>query len=306
MERYDSLSGLFSYSEDENLCLRSYEDEIFLLTLNHEINIQDALFSMRTDTFILLVIEKGVCDMRINYVPHRIGCGMFIVLREGLWVSDVKVSDDFMAYAVIVKRDFMRSAMGTNVFPVRDLFNHRLLFPVMSMERDDFGRVMEYIKQLERNLLFHSHHYQRSLIQNALCNINLELWDITARQMSVDTRQEERMPTMKEKLAFLFIYQVHKCCRTDHEVAAYADKLNVSPAHLTRTVKEVTGKTASEWIAESLTNEIRFLLHHPENSIQSIAFQVQFSDQAALSKFFKKNTGMSPLEYRRMIKERKE
>ena len=84
-------------------------------------------------------------------------------------------------------------------------------------------------------------------------------------------------------------------------MAAYADRLNVSPAHLTRMVKEVTDKTASEWIADSLVNEIKFLLHHPGNSIQAIASEVRFSDQAALSKFFKKHTGMTPGEYRKVI-----
>lgn len=54
-------------------------------------------------------------------------------------MGDLSIPDDFMAYAIIVKRDFFRSAMGNNVLPVRELFNRRLLFPAMSV---DFERII--------------------------------------------------------------------------------------------------------------------------------------------------------------------
>lgn len=302
MEKYNSLLMFHAVGQEGKLPLQAYKDEIIVLTLTPTVDMQGILFSMRVDTFILIVVERGVCNMRVNYLPYQACCSMFIVLREGVWVTDVSVSDDFIAYAIIVKRDFLRSAMGNNVLPVRELFNRRLFFPAMPIESADFDRIMDYIRQLKRNLTLHTHMYQTSLIQNALCNINLELWDITSRYVTDDSIQKEHMPTMREKLAFQFIHSVHQYSKTDHEVAAYANRLNISPAHLTRVIKEVTGKTASEWIAESLINEIKFLLHHPDNSIQAIASEVHFSDQSALSKFFKKNMGISPLEYRRKVK----
>ncbi|MEE0574421.1 MAG: helix-turn-helix domain-containing protein [Paraprevotella clara] len=301
MEKYSSLLIFNSIVQNEIPSLQAYKDELVLLTLTPIIDIQSILFSMKVDTFILIVVERGTCKMRVNYLPYQAYNDMFIVLREGVWVTDVSVSDDFMAYAIIVKRDFLRSAMGNNVLPVRELFNRRLLFPAMPVEPVDFERIIDYIRQLRRNLTLHTHMYQSSLIQNALCNINLELWDVTARYLANESCEEEHTPTVREKLAFEFIHAVHQYSRTDHEVAAYADRLNVSPAHLTRMVKEVTDKTASEWIADSLVNEIKFLLHHPGNSIQAIASEVRFSDQAALSKFFKKHTGMTPGEYRKVI-----
>lgn len=301
MEKYNSLLALNAAGQERRLPLQAYKDEIVLLTLTPGVDMQGILFSMRVDTFILIVVERGTCKMRVNYLPHHACCGMFIVLREGVWVTDVSVSDDFTAHAISAKRDFLRSAMGNNVFPVRELFNRRLLFPAIPVEPVDFERIIDYIRQLRRNLTLHTHMYQSSLIQNTLCNINLELWNVTARHLANESCEEEHTPTVREKLAFEFIHAVHQYSRADHEVAAYADRLNVSPAHLTRMVKEVTGKTASEWIADSLVNEIKFLLHHPGNSIQAIASEVRFSDQAVLSKFFKKHTGMTPGEYRKEI-----
>ena len=148
--------------------------------------------------------------MRVNYLPYQAYNDMFIVLREGVWVTDVSVSDDFMAYAIIVKRDFLRSAMGNNVLPVRELFNRRLLFPAMPVEPVDFERIIDYIRQLRRNLTLHTHMYQSSLIQNALCNINLELFRVgynnlivtqtTHRVKKCFGKNSEFLPDFLEKL----------------------------------------------------------------------------------------------------------
>ena len=167
MEKYSSLLIFNSIVQNEIPSLQAYKDELVLLTLTPIIDIQSILFSMKVDTFILIVVERGTCKMRVNYLPYQAYNDMFIVLREGVWVTDVSVSDDFMAYAIIVKRDFLRSAMGNNVLPVRELFNRRLLFPAMPVEPVDFERIIDYIRQLRRNLTLHTHMYQSSLMRYA-------------------------------------------------------------------------------------------------------------------------------------------
>lgn len=287
-------------NNDYNVCY-AYREDISVYPLNRFTDIaDDRLFFCPAGMFHFLIIENGACQLRANYVPHCLSKHMFTVFREGLCISDIGFSDDFHGWLIAVKSDFLHSAMGPNVLPVKGLFEQRLLAPVMCMKATDFDRVKGYIGLLVQNLTLTTHLYQYGLIQNILCCINLELWDITSR-ISPDELHQEHLPSMHEKLAFEYIWLVHNHCLTDHEVSIYADRLNVSAAHLTRVLKSVTGKTASEWIAETLLNEIKRLLHHPGSSIQSIAYKANFSDQAALSKFFKKNTGTTPMEYRRMV-----
>lgn len=289
---------------NDNNVYYTYKEDISVYPLNRLTSmVDDWLFSCPAGKFHILIVENGTCQLCANYVSHCLGKYMFTVFREGLHISDLAFSDDFSGWLIAVKSDFLHSAMGPNVLPVKGVFERRILTPIMRMGVDDFDRVKGYIELLVRNLSLTTHLYQYGLIQNILCCINLELWDITSR-MSSDELRQEHLPTMREKLAFEYIRLVHNHCLTDHEVFTYAERLNVSAAHLTRVLKEVTGKTASEWIAETLLNEIKCLLHHPGPSVQSIADKVNFSDQAALNKFFKKNTGMTPLEYRRMVNEK--
>lgn len=300
MKKYNSLFGFHTEVLNNSSLFSIYKEEIAVLTLSSKESNYEILFPIEMEAISILIVERGDCRMGINYTSYCLSQNMFIVLREGLFISNVTFSEDFIGHVIIVKNNFLRSSMGFNVFPVKDLFNRRLHSHAIKIGQSDFERVMDYVKQLKCNISLHSHLYQYSLIQNALCNINLELWNITA-QVNLEDLQQEHTPTIREKLTFQFIHMVHVKCKTNHEVASYARDLNVSAAHLTRALKELTGKTASEWITENLLSEIKLLLHYPENTIQFIASETNFSDQASLCKFFKKNAGMSPSEYKKKV-----
>ncbi len=78
----------------------------------------------------------------------------------------------------------------------------------------------------------------------------------------------------------------------------YASQLNITPNHLTQTIKELTGKTASKIIQEKQLLEIKRLLTHTNLTVTEISALLNFSDQSYFTKFFKKITGKTPLVFR--------
>jgi AraC-like DNA-binding protein/quercetin dioxygenase-like cupin family protein len=78
----------------------------------------------------------------------------------------------------------------------------------------------------------------------------------------------------------------------------YAALIGVTPNHLTQTVKLLTGKTSSQIIKDKQLLEIKRLLVHTNLSVSEIANQLNFEDQSYFTKFFKRETGMTPLQYR--------
>ncbi len=81
-------------------------------------------------------------------------------------------------------------------------------------------------------------------------------------------------------------------------VNEYADKLAITPNHLTQTVNQLTGKTSSQIIKSKQLLEIKRLLVHTNLSVTEIAHKLNFTDQSYFTKFFKRETGISPLHYR--------
>jgi len=78
----------------------------------------------------------------------------------------------------------------------------------------------------------------------------------------------------------------------------YAVMIGVTPNHLTQIVKVLTGKTSSQIIKAKQLLEIKRLLAHTSLSISEIANHLNFEDQSYFTKFFKRETGLTPIQYR--------
>jgi AraC family transcriptional regulator, transcriptional activator of pobA len=78
----------------------------------------------------------------------------------------------------------------------------------------------------------------------------------------------------------------------------YAGLLTVTPNHLTQTVKQFTGKTSTQVIKQKQILEIKRLLVHTSLNVTEIATQLNFDDQSYFTKFFKRETELTPLQFR--------
>ena len=81
-------------------------------------------------------------------------------------------------------------------------------------------------------------------------------------------------------------------------VAEYAGRMALTANHLTQTVNQLTGKTSSQIIKSKQILEIKRLLIHTNLGVSEIANRLNFPDQSYFAKFFKREVGVSPLQYR--------
>lgn len=87
--------------------------------------------------------------------------------------------------------------------------------------------------------------------------------------------------------------------RSSWGVKDYAEKLGVTPKHLSEKLYEESGLTALEHIHFFKVNEAKGLLKQTTLSVKEIAFQVGFENPEHFNSFFKKLTGISPGQYRK-------
>lgn len=83
-------------------------------------------------------------------------------------------------------------------------------------------------------------------------------------------------------------------------VSYIADKLNLSANYFGDLIKRETGKTAMEYIHLKLIGTAKEMIFDPAKSISEIAFDLGFKYPQHFTRVFKKEVGMSPLEYRSM------
>lgn len=95
-----------------------------------------------------------------------------------------------------------------------------------------------------------------------------------------------------------FFQLVEENYQANLSVAQYADAMALTPNHLTQTVSQLTGKTSSQIIKSKQILEIKRLLVHTNLSVTEIAHRLNFADQSYFARFFKREVGISPLQYR--------
>ncbi len=95
-----------------------------------------------------------------------------------------------------------------------------------------------------------------------------------------------------------FLQLVEENYHKNLPVNEYAGMLALTPNHLTQTVSLLTGKTTSQIIKSKQVLEIKRLLVHTNLSVTEIAGRLNFPDQSYFTKFFKRETGSTPLQYK--------
>jgi AraC-like DNA-binding protein len=78
----------------------------------------------------------------------------------------------------------------------------------------------------------------------------------------------------------------------------FARQLNIHVNHLNRAVKETTGKTTSQIIAERILQESKILLKHSKWNVSEIADALGFTEVTHFNNFFKKHVQLSPSKFR--------
>ena len=100
-----------------------------------------------------------------------------------------------------------------------------------------------------------------------------------------------------------FLKLLSEYCKTQHNVAFYADKLCITPKYLNEICRKKTKHTAKEVITRSVIAQIKSALIVSGTSVQRIAYDFNFCDQSSFGKYFKKAVGLAPMAYRNKYNE---
>ena len=142
--------------------------------------------------------------------------------------------------------------------------------------------------------------FRKEIIHSLVQCVIFELCRTLSTFVQTENTQEtnQRKILFDRFISFLSAREVKK-----QPLSFYADKLCVSTRYLTMVCREVSGRTAYDWICDYVQNDVRFYLLHTNLSIKEIAVKLGFCNLSFFGKYVRENLGKSPSELRRQLKD---
>ncbi len=213
-----------------------------------------------------------------------------MVLQTGMTLQITEKSDDFrLLYIGCTNSLFLE--IVNNVEPQFFHFLRDNPYVVLSDEEADFLKNLSFFIRRACN----EASFRRQMGRNYIQNLFFYFYN---RTQHVSLQAAEKWVNRKEELFRNFVQLVHRHCATERDVSFYARKLNITPRYLSSVAQAVSGKTPKEFIDNHVIVEIKILLKNTNLNIQEISNRMKFADQSFFGRYFKKHTGVSPLQYR--------
>lgn len=277
----------------------TYQDQIIIIEIDgsdSSTTKPDDLL-VRLDAFCIVLVSKGELVMTVDYVPYRVTQHMSLGLSHKHLLNSMHVSHDAKGYYIMFSKELLKEMVPQLLTVPKEYLMSLRFNPTTKLDPKDFNTLVNSIERLRNNIRRTNHVFYRAMVMNGVGNLLMEMVDMDMQKLG--SVQRDYKTTHNEELALKFMHLVVTHGKKWNEVSQYSTELCVTPVYLSRAIKAVSGKTVMEWINESRIAEAKILLRKPYVSIQEVAEELNFSDQSAFGKFFKKLTGMSPLEYRR-------
>lgn len=228
----------------------------------------------------LVLGMNGQADICLNLQDYHLEKGCLLLLPSDTILEIKNVSDDARVVALVFREGInLTDEIVLNVSPA------------------EFSRILRMI-YLTWDIL-QLKPYRRKTIQNLLQSI---ISDIQYIKDIADESEKHDQSTRTQDVFMKFKRLVHKYCISERSIPFYASQLHVTPHHLSAIIRKASGQSVMYWVNRATIQEAKLLLKTNDALGYEIADQLHFPSASAFSKFFKRETGMTPKMYQEDMK----
>ena len=248
------------------------------------------------DGVVFAICINGEAKIKVNFKEYEIKKNTIITILPSFVIEYLWRSEDLMVEFLIFSIDFL-SEMPTSTS--LDIPKNIIQNPCLSISDDEAEKYLDFhsfiVKQYKRK----DHPFRVSMAKGLLYSLLAEVGCFYYERLwNKETDDEERMTSHQEELVSVFFKLLLTHHANEKSLQFYADKMCLPPKYLYTIVKERTGRTAFAWINEALVSSAKYKLKTTKNTILQISDELNFPNPSFFGRFFKKHTGMTPVQYR--------
>lgn len=274
-----------------NFKCNSIHDELYVNTFqNHLQNHSFVEEPHRHNSHLLLFFTQGSGTHEVDFDVFEIRPGSLFVLQPGQ-LHHWNLSEDIDGFVIIYAQELYNLYFGQKKIEDFPFYHSVQNKPEIILNAAETKAILPFFYLLEeenrRDEIF-----RQDKMLNLLDCIHIEI----ARKY-IETHSYQTHPYNAKIGRFETL--IAQNFRTQKLPSFYAEKLHITLKHLNRICNEILSKTATAVIAERIVLEAKRMLADKELPVNEIANTLGFDDYSYFSRFFKKQTGMSPTDFRK-------
>ena len=243
----------------------------------------------------LTMALTGTVTMRVNGEDYPLNAGEAIFINKNLLHVTSDLSEDGKYFSINFPDKLLGFFIGSrmeldHVRPYTDNY----LFPVMVFRDDvDWNRdILSSMLDIRQQLLSRQNAYQYRVSQQ-LTNIWYELITHIGRLSKPSTAYIRKQERMQKMIAF-----IHSNYSDSILLGDIAKAAGVSEGECCRCFRDTIHESPNQYLIKYRISRACEMLTDTSVPVTEIAFDCGFNDTSHFIDYFRKRTGMTPLEYR--------
>ena len=281
-----------------------YLDEYVLVsqtlrTLPHEERERRGNPIIRLKFFLIVSCRQGSLQLDINGKSYELQENNILFIMPTMIMSGMKPSDDCKVRLFGFSTNFLNNVVKPGNGTERVLYTI-YKNPVWHVESEEDSPIVHaYERIIMERIKNYEGRYCKEILRHLFSAMFCEMMnELQNRMHEITTEQPDKGYKRAVYVFKSFLSELSKDGGMHRSVNYYADRLCYSPKYVSSVVKQVSGRTALDWINEYAVEQIKVQLKHSEKSIKEIADYFNFSNQSFFGKYVKAHLGMSPAKYR--------
>lgn len=271
--------------------------EIGMDVFSSEEIISDFTFKapFRSSAFVILLLTNGEMNFNYDFDSYTIKKKEVFFITPGALCETKSFSPDISFIGLVFTPGYLKK-QGVVLSSANfiHIFSSNMLRK-QSLSEEEYAEILFHILSLKRKMQLPTDIVNlKEIVRHNFISVLYEVFLIQHKHSAFYPVKKNR----KEELTRDFLTSLTNNFQQERKVLFYAKALFVTPRHLSQVVKQVTGKTAGEFIDEIVIKEAKVLLSANSFNISQVTNVLNFSDQSFFGKFFKKHTGISPSDYK--------
>lgn len=253
-------------------------------------------FPSRLNALIIGVGTEGETSLTSNLQEFRLKKDSLFIFSPK-HILQVQSNNRFKAHLIVIAPDFLKR-INIDTKRMMPLFLQFGSLPCMELTHAESQSLRSFISMVEQELKGSETDFSSEIIGGLIAATIYKVGDILTHYLTEHPEVDSPIHNRAEEYFRQFTELLGEHYKHERSVGFYARQLCITPKYLTTLIKRISGKSVSEWIDDYVILEAKTLLKYSNMSVQEIAYYLNFPNQSFFGSYFKRNTGMSPSQYK--------